>query len=325
MFDVITIGDCVNDIFITPCSSHFCSKQINMQGDKLMIRHGDKISVDEIYNSLGGSAANVAVGLTRLGLKTTIISSVGKDQIGEEIKAKLGEELVDTSLLKTLSTKTSTSIIIIFDKERTVFIYRGLKDYGKLKLPKNLHTSWIYLGPVSNEYSINYNQLISLSCEKNVQIALNPGNRQIEKGKNDLMRILKVTKVLILNLQEALDLTELPTFTDIKKLLLVIKNFGPQTVIITDGKNGAYAFDGEEYWKVDIYSSVTVVEPTGAGDAFSSGFLASYIEEGDLKEALKWGIINSTMVIENYGAQTNLQTKNKIEKLLQNPPRLYKL
>lgn len=325
MFDVITIGDATKDIFINPCHDHFCRDQIGMSGDKLFIRHGDKISVDQIHQSLGGSAANVAVGLARLGLKTAIISALGQDEVGEEIKTKLIDENVDTSKLLIKNKMTSsTSVIIVFSKERTVFVYRGLKNYSQLKISAKFSTKWVYLGPVANEFSVHYNQLISLVSQKNLNLVVNPGHRQIQQGLDNLLRLLRVTKILILNKQEALDLSSLPVFTDLKRILQVLTNYGPKIVVITDGKEGAYLTCDDKYYHMKIFPA-DVIDPTGAGDAFSSGFLAAYIKGEDLETAAKWGITNSAQVIEKYGSQTNLQTQSKLEKLASCALPLYKL
>lgn len=326
MFDVITIGDAVKDIFIKPCSSHFCSLQINMHGENLCMRHGDKISVDEISYGLGGSATNVAVGLSRLGLKTAIVGAVGDDILADEIVSQLNGEKVETNWLrKYKGIMTSTSVVVIFNSERTIFVYRGFKEYHKVVIPKNIKTNWLYLGPAAKEISRIYSNLIGLASEKNVKIAINPGNRQIEQGKSDLLRVIKVAKLLILNRQEALDLTGLSKFVEIKKLLLVLKSYGPEVIVITDGKNGAYTSDNDNQLGIKIFPAHKVVDPTGAGDAYSTGFLASYLQDGDISQALRWGIINSSRVIEQYGAQTNLQTRSQIEKTLKYAPRLYKL
>ncbi|EKD56192.1 MAG: hypothetical protein ACD_58C00273G0004 [uncultured bacterium] len=325
-YDVITIGDAVKDTFIKPCSTHFCSLQINMHGESLCLRHGDKISVDEISYGIGGSAANVAVGLSRLGLKTAMIGAVGDDVVANEIISELSKENVATTWLKKYKgVMTSASIIVIFNSERTIFVYRGFKDYHKTVIPKNINTNWIYLGPAVNEISRIYSNLIGLASEKNVKIAINPSSRQIEQGKSDLLRIIKVAKLIILNKQEAIDLTVSSKFVEIKKLLLVLKSYGPEIVVVTDGKNGAYSCDDNNQFGIKIFPTKKLIDPTGAGDAFSTGFLANYAKNSDVGQALRWGIINSSRVIEQYGAQTNLQTRIQIEKSLEYAPHLYKL
>lgn len=326
IYDVITIGDVVNDIFIKPSSCHFCSDQINLEKNKLWLRHGDKILIDEIHDDVGGGACNVAVGLSRLGLKTALFSSIGNDERGNKIINKITSEDVDTKWTKQVKDiKTSTSIILVYKKERTVFVYRGNKDFMHLKIPDKLPTKWIYISSVPKEFSFKYHKLISLACERNIQLALNPGNRQIIEGKNDLLKLLKITKILFVNRREAASLIGLPESTEPKKMLNVIKNYGVLIVVITDGQKGAYASWEDQYLGIPIFKINEIIDPTGAGDGFSSGFMASFINNSDLITAMKWGIINSAQVVREYGAQTALLKVDEMDKLIKFAPDVYEL
>lgn len=325
MFDVITIGDAVYDTFIKPCDDHFCHNQIGLEGDKLYLRHGDKITVEEVYFDIGGSACNVAVGLARLGLKTALIGAVGQDFLAEKIIERLGDEGVAKVFLKReKNIATSLSTIIVYKGERTVLVYRGIKDYSQLKIPKSLKTSWIYLGPLGKEFSRYYSTLISLASEKNINIVINPGNRQIENPHSDLLRFLRICKILILNKQEAIDLTKLASYSDIKKILLTLKSYGPQIVIVTDGAKGAYLMDDEGAFGIKSFP-VQCLEPTGAGDAFSCGFIGGLMQTESVMQAMQWGIVNSAMVVEKFGAQSNLQNQRQLERLVKQAPAIYKL
>lgn len=324
MYDIITIGDLVNDIFIKPHQAHFHDAHIGLDKDRLWLRHGDKISVDEVYRDVGGGAANVAVGLSHLGLNTSVIGVLGNDRGAEIIKERLEKESIGYQKTKTYKGDTSFSVIIVFKGERTIFVYRGFKDYSKITIPKTISTKWIYLGPVAKEFAINYSTLISLASEKNIKLAINPGHRQIEEGKDSLLRLLRVSSLLILNRREAIDLTRSSDYIEAKKLLIVLASYGPKIVVVTDGQNGAYVTDHNKYLHVPKCKA-EVLDPTGAGDAFSSGFLASYIKDQEIEKALSWGIVNSAQVIEKYGAQTNLPKLSKLEKLVSFAPKLYKL
>lgn len=325
MYDVITIGDCTNDIFVKPTDDHFSRGQIGITGNKLYIRHGDKISVDEMHDEIGGGAANVAVGLSRLGLKTAAMSIVGADDTAEKIKRRFTTENISQDYLKIdQRSQTNTSIVVVYRKERTIFVYRGKKNYSLIKIPKSLKTKWIYLAPTPKEFASHYAKLIALVSERNVNLAINPGHRQILQARTELMKLLKVTKVLIVNKEEAIDLTNSPRFSDMKHLLLQLTTYGPQIAIITDGDKGAFATDGKQYLGSPIYPA-EVVDPTGAGDAFSSGFLASYVNNDSLEQSIIYGILNSSAVINKYGAQTNLQNRSQVEKILKYAPKLYKL
>ena len=81
---------------------------------------------------------------------------------------------------------------------------------------------------------------------------------------------------------------------------------GARSVVITDGKNGSSAIDE----KGKIYSfgvlPANVVQKTGAGDAYTSGFLAAYTQGKDIEGAMRWGAANAASVIQEIGAQKGL-------------------
>ena len=101
------------------------------------------------------------------------------------------------------------------------------------------------------------------------------------------------------------------------EILLVkkIKELGIEIVVITDGVRGAWGFDGNQILHVDALVK-KAVDTTGAGDAFTGGFLAAHLKDKSLEEALKWGIINSSNSVTEYGGQKGLLNQEEIEKLL---------
>ena len=322
-YDIVTIGDAVSDLFIRP--NEAVTHTDRLHDTRLCFLHGAKISVDEMHRDIGGSACNVAVGLARLGFKAAMIGAIGADSDADKIEGKLSEENVDIKYLKKYNKFcTNFSVIIVYKGDRTVFVYRGLKDYSIIKIPKNISAKWLYLGPVANSFKSNYKDIISLVSEKNINLAINPGHRQIIEGRDELKRLIYISKLLILNKEEALDLTKLASFVSIKDLLKRLKSYGPEMVVVTDGEKGAYLVHDEDYVGIKPYKT-EVVDNTGAGDAFSSGFIASLMTNNDLTVALKSGIMNASEVITEYGAQTKLSNSEKLKKIIGISPDIYNL
>ena len=94
----------------------------------------------------------------------------------------------------------------------------------------------------------------------------------------------------------------------IKEVLKIINSLGPNIVVITQGSKGARAFDGKNFYHCPA-KKIKVVQSTGAGDAFISGFLAEYIKKACIYRALKKGIVNSGAVLSKIGAQNGLLKK----------------
>ena len=138
--------------------------------------------------------------------------------------------------------------------------------------------------------------------------------------------------MVIVNKEESQTILETDK-DDIKKLLQGIKDLGAEIAVITDGVKGAYAcFDPSassgnsqsEFWYMPPYPDPKPpLERTGAGDAFSSTFVAALCMGMDVLPALRWAPINSMSVVQYVGAREGLLTKGKLEEYLKNAPKDY--
>ena len=107
---------------------------------------------------------------------------------------------------------------------------------------------------------------------------------------------------------------------DIKKMLREIFPKKHKISIITDGRNGAYAYDGEKYYQCDEFPA-KVASTLGAGDAFSSTFVASLEKtKWDIEKALMYASVNAAAVVEHFGAQDGFLTFDEMDKRLKKYP-----
>ena len=101
---------------------------------------------------------------------------------------------------------------------------------------------------------------------------------------------------------------------DIKELLKKTRDdLGLRIVVITDGREGSYSFDGTDFWKLSEFPGERV-EATGAGDAFATAVCAALFHGEPLPEAMIWGSINSASVVGQIGPQAGLLTLDEIKK-----------
>lgn len=120
-FDVVCVGNAKIDAFL---SIHEASQHLRLNKDtnELCIKSGEKIAVDKCEFLLGGNAANVAVGLSRLGLKSSLYAEIGDDELSHKIINTLKKEDVHTENVKrSKDNECSISVIINFKNERTIF------------------------------------------------------------------------------------------------------------------------------------------------------------------------------------------------------------
>jgi fructokinase len=325
-YDIVTLGDCSEDIFVRPHESLIERSRHFSSGQAVSFELGEKINLDAVEYQIGGSAGNTAVAFSRMGYSVGIVSPLGFDSVAEKIFSTLNEENVDTKYIdQKKNIQSNFSLVFNFGSERTIFVYHGLDDYGQLKLPAKINSKWLYLAPVGHGEDDLFKKIITLAAEKNLKITWNPGARQIEKGASHYSSLLKMTTILSLNKEEAIKFTNFPVRPNIKEICKRLHLLGAKLVVITDGKNGAYCSDGSNLWQVDVLPAKRV-DATGAGDSFTAAFVAKFIDDEitleNIEIALKIAIVESTSVISFVGAQTGLLTKSQIEKELNRLPRL---
>jgi len=185
--------------------------------------------------------------------------------------------------------------------------------------------SWVYFSSVG-ENSMQYHQDIAAWVkEHGINMAFQPGTFQINLGPEKLKNVYEATEIFFCNVEEAQKILDTEE-TDVKVLMKNIHAFGPKIVCVTDGPDGAYAYDSytDQYWFHPIYPDPKPpVERTGAGDSFSSTFTAAIAAGKSVEEALSWGPINSMNVVQYIGAQEGLLTKEQLEDFLRNKPEHY--
>ena len=323
--DFIAIGDTVVDEFISLKEARV-NCDINHQDCTISMRWGDKIPYDSSVLVPGvGNAANAAVAAARLGLSTGFVSNVGKDRFGEEILATFAREGVDTKYVAVNeSIPTNHHYVLCYEAERTILIRHEQYPY---LIPKGLiPPTWMYLSSVGENSEAFHTELARwLREHPETKLAFQPGTFQIKMGKEKLAGLYSVAEVVACNKDEAERILGLGE-TDIKELLENMRSLGPKIALITDGPNGAYAFDGTDMLKVPMYPDPKPpTNRTGAGDAMTSTFVVALAQGKTLTEALLWGPINSMSVVQNVGAQKGLLTRAALMKFLAEAPAAYRV
>jgi len=304
-YDLLSIGDSSMDVFITPTES----ETLCMLDDKeclICFSYGDKIPVKNLEFSVGGNAANLAVGATRLKLNVGLVLTLGDDIVGKQIVEKLQIEGVEmTYVITQPGTDSNYSTVVNYQGERTIFVYHAPRSY---EFPVNLPpTPWVYLTSMGESFEPFYKHVTEwLKKNPSIKVAFNPGSYQLRAGVEKIKDILFLSHVVFVNRSEAEKLTGFEeSLGREKELLKALSGLGPKIPIITDGGNGSFIFDGQRFVKAGVLP-VDAYERTGAGDAFGSGCLSAIIKGKSLEEALLWGTLNSASVIGYIGSQKGL-------------------
>lgn len=324
--EVLSVGDVVTDAFIK-----LLDKEEKVEHEKngavfLAIPFGTKIPFDhaEVVEGVG-NAGNAAVAMARLGLESGFVTNVGSDQYGRDMIASHEKNRVDTRFMHINHGKKSNYHYVLWYKdERTILIKHEEYDYHWPRFRVIDIPRWIYFSSIS-EHAIEYHDQISawLEAHPTVKLAFQPGTFQIEAGTERLKKIYERSEVLAVNREEATTISK-GDHHDINDLFDKLHALGPKIVLISDGHAGAYASDGRQRFKMPIYPDPKPpYERTGAGDAFSSTFVAALAKGADVQSALLWAPINSMSVVQKVGAQAGLLTEKELEKYLREAPNWY--
>lgn len=324
MYDIITVGSATVDVFVDTDSELITIQTPKHKEELLAYPVGSKILIKHLKFLTGGGGTNTAVALSHLGHKVGYLGKVGDDEAGRRVLTLLKKEKIDFLGVKG---KDMTSYSIILDSiahDRTILTYKGAMDkfkYSEVNTRK-LKTKWFYFSSLTGNSFKVLEKLAGFAAKECIKIAFNPSSYLAEKGADYLSGVLKHTSLLILNKEEA----ELTIGKgSINDLLKRLKSCGPEIVVITDGKVGAYCSDGKKGYFIKAHK-IKVVEATGAGDAFASGFLSGMIRKNDLKFALQLGLANAESVITHKGAKSNLLKYNSaVNRIKRNPGKIKRI
>jgi len=340
---IFTIGGATFDIFVHSRDQGIMEFSTPEEREKwLCLKHGGKIKVKEVVETFGGGATNTGIAFSRMGFDVCTCAKIGAEH-GDDVIENLRKEGVCTDFVrKTSRDKTAFSDIInTFDGDRTVLAYGGANrffDAKDLPLKELEKADFIFLNHLAKKGSQIPKELLKiLKKNPNIKFAWNPGKEQLEQGVKKWKSLLKRTEILFVNKEEAALFTKtpyrlagikkhdpkyhvhtaskfLPPYADdVSEIMLEFFKYGVKYVVITDGRNGAQASDGERIYFCPVVSTKRV-DTLGAGDSFASGFTSAMILGKSLKTALIYGTLNANSVVNHFGAQKGLLTKTEMNK-----------
>lgn len=330
--DVVTIGSAVRDTLLLTPGVQIITQNKLFGGKKLFaFEYGAKYSVQDAFVGNGGGGCNTAVNFSRLGASVTVLTVVGKDDVGDGIIKDLAKEKIDISHIKRVSGYTGFSTVIARadDKERehVILHYDKVSKSLRVTLPvlKKISPRIVYLASIrSDSWESTVKSIVSYkkarkSENKDVLWVWNPGQKQLE-DLHTIRLYLKDSDILFLNRREAFQLAD-RVFSDsmnsLQSVMIDIFSFGSRLVIVTDGIHGSYSYDGVSLLHARIYDLVETVDTTGVGDAFGSTFTFAYDKySGDINRALRLASINAAFVSSVIGAQHGALSLNEIIRLV---------
>ncbi|MCQ2743842.1 MAG: carbohydrate kinase family protein [bacterium] len=333
---VITIGSATMDVFVECDEANVvsvCSK--NKNSDFMSYPYGSKIDISTFSSNVGGGGVNTACNFGNLGFETSAIFKIGKDFYSEGILDFFKSQKVNLKhIIQKDNVSTGFSIILVsFQGDRTVLAHRGANANIKedeINFEAIKDADFMYVAPLNGDSNKVLEPIVEYAQKHGTKICFNAGTTSLKKGFKHIKHILNVADIVVMNKEEASLATEIVVrpdtktekfshdtiHVDIKAMLNKLKVRDYQIIVITDGKKGAYAYDGNKYYFCPVYPS-EVISTLGAGDAFASTFCASINRTNfDIGKSLMYASINSASVVSKFSATEGLLKFEKIEDIL---------
>ena len=265
----------------------------------------------------GGSAANVAVGIARLGRRVGFVGKLGDDENGRMLLEAFEQEGVDTLGVIVETDRPTATCFIGVDKlgDRIIFGLPGaslIEDTEELDRSYLRNSQALYIGP-------SYANVAAVAAvaarEQGVSVFYAPGSGWGPDGLAHLCPVLEQSDVLLVSHTEA---TELTGLTSQAETLHVLSRTGPPVVVETLGAQGTIVLAHGHIIKVSSFATPHVQDTTGAGDAFAAGLIVGFLESLDWEGATRMGCAAAALKIRHIGARSGLPTRKEIAVIMGN-------
>jgi sugar/nucleoside kinase (ribokinase family) len=282
---------------------------------------GQLVAVDGMPIKAGGCAANVTIDLAKQGVQVEVIGCVGRDSAGTALKLALEERGVGCrQVIDVDGLPTSKTVILLVEGEdrRYIHSYGANRAFTVSHIPREwvAQLSVFYLGGLCVLPGIQMAELADLLsfCRSNaVTTVVDVVIPHQFSAAADLCALLPQIDYFVPNDDEACVLTGT---ADPLEQLHALRALGANTVVITQGQSGVVASQGKTFWRAGMYP-ISVVDPSGAGDAFAAGVITGILREWEMPDMLRYGSALGASATRAVGTTDGVFTVQEAESFLQ--------
>lgn len=246
----------------------------------------------------GGSAANTAVALHRLGISTGYIGRAGDDQDGEFLLSSL-EGVHKDGICQAGRSGMAISLITEENRDRSLVIFPNTNDdltFEQIDPSYINSVQFLHLSSFFGNSPFEAQKKLVSELPPKVLVSLDPGMPYVCRGLKALNPLLHKTFILFIEKKEVEILTKKDCYQGSRKLLYM----GPKIVVCKMGSEGSHIFTSEDNFHVSSIK-VSVVDTTGAGDVYAAGFLAYLIRGKSLRECAQFATQIACVSITGFG------------------------
>jgi len=279
---------------------------------------GEEVVAKRMLYRPGGAAATVAAQLASLGHTVFLASRVGSGPLSAIALEGLKKAGVDLRHLQQDPEHPTTNVLVFVfpGGERSMVASAGASrelDAREFK-PRFLDTmdalvvsAYALVGGPQREYAV---KAMAAAKKREVPIFVDLGTGAVRQGGRDLIPTLRTADYVLMNQDELLELTGK---SSISEAIAELRKEGIERVVIKVGPLGAIVATPEEEALVEPFEVDEVVDTTGAGDAFTAGFVHGVLSGKSLTEAARIGNIAGALATTAVGAQGRLVTLDDLK------------
>jgi sugar/nucleoside kinase (ribokinase family) len=301
MYDLITVGNISIDLY-------FSGQSLTHSKDRFQLAIGGKYTADAFHESIGGGAANVAIGVQKAGLHTAIVAKIGETRFKPILLDMLKKHGVSARLCHTHETYVKISTILLAPSgERTIVNYETPHEHiirHEADLEQFENTKAIYLSNLPFVPLEERKKILSHAHAKKIKTIVNLGTKDCRRPTEQIIRLLHHADIVILNAHEFAELAK----SEYEHIDLAVSiqrrmpEFAHKLVVITDGKKGSFAYQNGSVLHQPALPAEKIIDTTGAGDGFTAGFIAELLKTNDVGKALHAGAHYAVKIIQKIGA-----------------------
>lgn len=273
---------------------------------QMLHRAGKKSYLSLAKVGHGGAARNVGLAARALGLDVSVLGAVGEDPWGNALIEELSEAGICTRFVQKKRTLTGFSLVC----PDGILSLRGAND--EVTLPEDLDLSvfdYIYVGSIQSDFQKSLRRALKHLLP--LHLYVNPGAHQLRESREELLGLVQMAEVLQVDAKEAELLSD--RREDPAGVIWQLSQLGPKTVVLTCGHQGAWAVsEGVIFHQPAL--PARPVDPTGCGDAFAAGLLASLARGFLLRIGLAVGSANAASVLEQQGVAGFLSMEEALQR-----------
>ena len=298
--DIVVVGELNVDLILTGLSS---LPEMGMC----------KLSKD-MHFTLGSASAIFASNISRLGLDVGFIGKIGDDEFGNFILNTLNKRNVDTSqIIKEKTAKTGICVSLSFPENYAMASYAGVRetltlsdvDLEYMSRAKHLHMSSYYLQTGMQKGCV---ELFRKAKELGLTTSLDPDSDPSGIWDESIFEVLKYVDVFLPNENEAQRISKCNSIESALNRL----NKTVKIVVIKSGDSGVWVKNHEKTYHAQVFK-VNVVDTTGAGDSFNSGFIYQFYKRSVIEECILWGSACAALSTTALGGTTAFPNRLQLE------------